>query len=211
MNILELSLKQSLTWLFVFRLHEVSGLQYIILYGSWWNIIQQPLHSLGRCKAYDPSCSTATVAEMVSVSVASKHSPDVIWRCISLSSDGNQSTSRRACNHSNQTAMDTAGWEHCVTASFWCIYIWNNSIKIKDTCVTREPTVTKYSTTLPAFWNRWKSNRRMLYTFLVKVLCFRIEHAAFPSINCLIVSPGNQYVSFIVTSNILNRLIHFVT
>ena len=53
MNILELSLKQSLTWLFVFRLHEVSGLQYIILSGSWWNIIQQPLHSLGRCKAYD--------------------------------------------------------------------------------------------------------------------------------------------------------------
>ena len=23
-----------------------------MLYGSWWNIIQQPLHSLGRCKAY---------------------------------------------------------------------------------------------------------------------------------------------------------------
>ena len=53
MNILELSLKWTLTWLFVFRLHLVSGLHYItILYGSWWNIIQQPLHSLGRCKAY---------------------------------------------------------------------------------------------------------------------------------------------------------------
>ena len=38
--------------LFVFRLHGVSGLQYTILYGSWWRIIQQPLHSLGRCKAY---------------------------------------------------------------------------------------------------------------------------------------------------------------
>ena len=52
MNILELSLKWTLTWLFVFRLHLVSGLHYItILYGSWWNIIQQ-LHSLGMCKAY---------------------------------------------------------------------------------------------------------------------------------------------------------------
>ena len=54
MNILELSLKWTLTWLFDFRLHLVSGLHYItILYGSCWNIIQQPLHSLGRCKAYD--------------------------------------------------------------------------------------------------------------------------------------------------------------
>ena len=38
-------------WCFV-NSHIVYIVWYTILYGSWWNIIKQPLHSLGRCKAY---------------------------------------------------------------------------------------------------------------------------------------------------------------
>ena len=38
--------------MFVFRLQVFSSHQYITLDGSWWNIIQQSLHSLGKCKAY---------------------------------------------------------------------------------------------------------------------------------------------------------------
>ena len=32
-------------------------------HGSWWNIIQQPLHSLGRCKAYDSVFGTESPAD----------------------------------------------------------------------------------------------------------------------------------------------------
>ena len=49
------------------------------IYGSWWNIIQQPLHSLGRCKAYDLyTCRLPLIILMPHIPIPARCGPSPI-------------------------------------------------------------------------------------------------------------------------------------